>query len=103
MSPIDADEVREKMLKLLDHHLMMCNYSADSATQDCIEVINEAAVVDAEPVVHGRWIKSDFLRIGANQYRCSKCWEDEWWLYHFSLGDSKYCPNCGAKMDEVSE
>lgn len=68
------------------------------------EAIRNAPTFDAEPVRYGRWIKSDFLHIGANQYRCSECWGDEWWLYHFSLGDSKYCPNCGAKMmDEVSE
>ena len=70
----------------------------------CLNSISQQSTIDAEPVRHGRWIKSDFLHIGANQYRCSECWGDKWWLYHFSLGDSKYCPNCGAKMmDEVSE
>lgn len=62
MRLIDANEARETMLKLLDHHLMMCNYSADSATQDCIDVINEAAVVDAEPVVRCKdckWYRVD--------------------------------------------
>lgn len=48
---IDADEARENMLKLLDHHLVMKNYAADDATQDCIEVLNEATVVDAVEVV----------------------------------------------------
>lgn len=52
--------------------------------------IRKEKIVDAAPVVHSKWIKSDFLHIGANQYRCSECWEDEWWLYHFSLGDSNY-------------
>lgn len=87
MRLIDADEAREKMLKLLDHHLMMCNYSADSATQDCIEVINEADVVDAEPVRHGHWIDGT-----CGCYKiCSEC--DQ-----ISDFDFDYCPHCGAKM-----
>lgn len=98
MTLIDADEAREKMLKLLDHHLMMCNYSADSATQDCIEVINEAAVVDAEPVVHGYWVAKKVMArtpFAINHY-CSKCkFETDFC--------TNYCSNCGAKMDEVSE
>lgn len=79
----------------------------DEATRIVNEVVHkkvqmliaDAPTVDAVPVVRGKWIKSDFLYIGANQYRCSECWKDEWWLHHFSLGDSNYCPHCGTNMD----
>lgn len=98
MRLIDADEAIEKMLKLLDHHLMMCNYSADSATQDCIEVINEATVVDAVPVVHGRWIQTDKADIVWRE--CSVCGDrriSTW--FGKNVKAFNYCPKCGAKMD----
>lgn len=98
MRLIDADEARKNMLKLLDRHLMMCNYSADSATQDCIEVINEATVVDAEPARHGYWVAKKVMArtpFAINHY-CSKCkFETDFC--------TNYCSNCGAKMDEVSD
>lgn len=75
MRLIDADEAREKMLKLLDHHLMMCNYSADSATQDCIEVINEATVVDAVEVVRCgecKHFRNLYSNIGKENYQCMR-------------------------------
>lgn len=95
---VDVNEAREQMLKLLDHHLVMKNYAADNATQDCIEVLNELPIIDAQPVVHGRWIESVIERtMGAlNGYKCSVCG-------HEKIGRTclyNYCPECGAKMDE---
>ena len=47
-------------------------------------------------VVHGRWVAmDDGVLIGkGTHFECSECrtWESCWRL-------SKYCPNCGAKMD----
>lgn len=54
--------------------------------------IEDAPTIDAEPVRHGHWIKM------FESYACSECYcpaDKE------SLSD--YCPDCGAKMDEVSE
>lgn len=62
-------------------------------------VILEAPIVDAVEVVHGRW---KFVDI------------DGWWFNECSIcgdmtpnkdglpPDWNYCPNCGAKMTEVS-
>lgn len=53
-------------------------------------VINKQPTVDAVEVVHGRWMPSDFDMA----YVCSACgYATDWHL-------SKYCPNCGAKMDK---
>jgi NADH pyrophosphatase NudC (nudix superfamily) len=46
---------------------------------------------DAEPVKHGHWIwDSDRF------WHCSVCNEYSSWTY-------KYCPHCGAKMDEEED
>lgn len=56
--------------------------------QTCLDVLLEQPVVDAVPVVHGRWI--------ANRI-CSICRKEltEW----AAQNGYRYCPNCGAKMD----
>ena len=56
----------------------------------CIGLIQCADIIDAVPVVHGRWV---FDR--PNHYKCSVC--DAMWsgVVRFMI----YCPNCGAKMD----
>lgn len=51
---------------------------------------------DVAPVVHGRWLCGDYYDIGDV---CSECdWDSQ--MTHPSY---RYCPNCGARMDEVSE
>ena len=57
--------------------------------------VYEIEVDEAEPIKHGRWLTDGY------DYRCSQCG-----LY-VGGGDipktMKYCPNCGAKMDEVTK
>lgn len=48
-------------------------------------------VIDAEPVRHGKW--KSMGDCGVTE--CSAC---EWNTEEY-VGDYKYCPNCGAKMD----
>ena len=56
------------------------------------KVLDEAPTIDAEPVKHGEWVADPPLE----PWHCSVC--------GFRAGDSmfglsKFCPNCGAKMD----
>lgn len=63
------------------------------------KIIRSAPVVDAEPVVHGRWGTGRFnLETGNYEEQCTRC-------RNFSKEYGKpYCPNCGAKMDlEVTD
>ena len=46
---------------------------------------------------HGRWIEADG---GDCCYKCSEC---GFLRDAYILDESNYCPNCGAKMDEVEE
>ena len=66
------------------------SYSREDAA-DCIRYMDAA---DVAPIVHGRWLYGDYYDIGDV---CSECdWDSQ--MTHPSY---RYCPNCGARMDEV--
>ena len=52
------------------------------------------SLADVEPVKHGHWI-SKFENGEVNTY-CSACGNITYGLY-------RYCPDCGARMDEVAK
>ena len=55
--------------------------------------IGKTQAADVAPVRHGKWLYGDYYDIGDV---CSECdWDSE--MTHPSY---RYCPNCGAKMDE---
>ena len=61
---------------------------------DFEEFINSLPTVDAEPVRRGKWVKfGNDIRYCSE---CSKCG----YLQSIYLKKPKYCPNCGAKMEE---
>ena len=53
----------------------------------------EPDVVEAEPVIHGRWVSKSEEGIYGPTY-CSIC------DFELRIDDMPYCPMCGAKMDE---
>ena len=76
-----------------------------------VAIINSASTIEAEPIRHGHWeilnaheedcfdIKGE--KTWATEARCSQCG-----LIHSFIENHMayaYCPECGAKMDEVSE
>lgn len=63
---------------------------------DVIRVMLALPSADVAPVRHGRW--EDYEE---NTWQCSECGE----LFYLEDGtpqenEYRYCPNCGAKMDE---
>ena len=54
--------------------------------------------VEAEPVRHGRWIDETFKPTGLvfHPYVCDQCG-------CHSESNFTYCPDCGARMDEVAQ
>ena len=66
-------------------------------------VLHDLPAADVALVVHGRWVSVPYKLARV----CSACNRDE--PYKFADIDAidayvyDYCPNCGAKMDEVSE
>ena len=90
---IDANSILDDFLKRYtgmekDGKLV---FAACEIKQDFADMISNATTVDAAPVRHGRW-----KRYGKNLGECSECGE-------VVSVRNNYCPNCGAKMDEVSE
>ena len=88
------------LIKLKDIRKVLCDESRLEA-EEISELLGSVPVVDAAPVVHGRWEESTDDWFGTTVYTCSKCRED----YVLAEGTPKqklwnYCPNCGAKMDE---
>lgn len=47
------------------------------------------SALETTPIIHAYWIKN---KQGGADYTCSHCRETE-------AKTSRYCPNCGAKMD----
>ena len=59
--------------------------------------IDIAPTIEAEPIKHGRW-----KAILSGDYAiCTNC--EHYWIPNGDQYDYHYCPNCGAKMDEVEE
>lgn len=91
---IDRQAAIEKLTNNLTY---MHTFGADIS----IDLIEELPSVEAEPVRHGKW-ERHYIRpnVYADLYwHCSCCGgklADEF-ANHY-----KYCPDCGAKMDEVT-
>ena len=92
MRLIDADVLAEKMRSEIYRY-----WNEDGGgyylAEDAVVEVENAPTVDAEPVLHGKWIekeKDGFLH-------CSNCG-------YVRIGipimfNFEYCPKCGAKMD----
>lgn len=95
MRLIDADELKEHVKKYTS---VFAKYD----WREICEMLNDAPTVD--PVKHGHWINDNGI------YKCTVCnslclvagWAScipEKQMYKVF----KFCPYCGAKMDEVTD
>lgn len=97
MRLIDADGLMETVF----NDTVLINGDVMQKRLVLAEAIETAPTVDAEPVRHGRWEYPDYYDYGDV---CSYCGFDSGEIVgENQLKLLKYCPNCGAKMDEVSE
>ena len=77
----------------------------DNADRDIAQdLLDQAPLVDVEPVRHGRWETKEYTTEDSfddwivihHEEVCSECGKGQ--------GErSKFCPNCGAKMDGEAE
>lgn len=92
---IEVDHLKKSVEELQNCY----NGYSDTYDKSCIiGLIDEEPTADVVPVVHGHWIKignQDSIR----NMKCSICGEE----IFGDVDTEKYCFNCGAKMDEVTE
>ena len=71
-----------------------CGHCEDyeACTEQCYDwkLINYTPAADVAPVRHGYWVEAGLTRMYG--FKCSEC-------SGFCIGESRYCPNCGARMD----
>ena len=79
-------------MRLIDADALKKHYAwwEDDRQKLFDSIVDSQPTVDAEPVRHGKWIEYPAAD-GMNQ--CSECGV-------LRFGESNYCPNCGARMDE---
>lgn len=96
MRLIDADDLKKTWYK--EHNIEPGESGAMFVGNNEVpKFIDRARTI--KPVRHGRWIESTTDLI------CSACktvFNDElaWMCRDYTYGNPRYCPYCGAKMDE---
>lgn len=110
-------------MRIIDADALLGNYKGNILTaqtdyaqgaRDIIDDIRNAPAVDAVPAGHGKWIETHEVfgyltypeygkgtkKHGIFDYiTCSECGM-KWCIEDNDTETFKYCPNCGAKMDE---
>ena len=93
---IDADRLKNGIMQYAD------KYGEISCGVTAFNILLERFAADVQEVKHGRWTQhDDAYYAGGGYWECSCC---KWHISNFIfIEDARYCPNCGAKMDEVGE
>ena len=96
--------LRESVIAEAKHNKAVGMAIADIV--DIKEILNNVPAADVEPVRHGKWIYNpNGMDFNLGAWECSVCTQKNNNLPcsrnispYICVG-SKYCPNCGAKMD----
>lgn len=89
---VDTNEIIRIYKKWIEQLQSPEDAGALEGVQSCLDVLLEQPIVEAVPVVHGRWTAI------CNGYK---------WMFNCNLCNCyieaetsrNFCPNCGAKMD----
>ena len=90
------------MAEYIDRDALIDNlqkFAPDCYSAAVNNVIVGMPKADVAPVVHGKWVECEGLDFGF--WVCSNCKFVSSATAAYKL--YKYCPNCGAKMDEHAE
>lgn len=102
---IDSETLKSRIGELCTNNEEMFPVNA---YKRIIGVIEATPTIEAEPVRHGRWVVNDRNPDYAD---CTNCGLSEWLGANGSRdyaktllpGFKKFCPSCGARMDEPPE
>ena len=91
---IDADALIKDCANTVIIAERLKEYDISRIFSAMLDTILSQPTIDAEPVLHGKWIEKS---TGGEHFDCcSKCGYVEW------DAPTNYCPNCGADMREES-
>ena len=97
---IDAENISNRInltIKELSKDPIKYAFSVDNL-ETYLFMINEEKAEDVAPVIHANWIYDKLAGVA----ECSNCkYCIDTFYDSIAIGDYKYCPNCGAVMDEV--
>ena len=90
---IDAVALENEIVKTM-------RYVPKDAVVDIAYIVNRAPTIEAKPIVRAHWIEwyppKEFILTGEEKlFVCSNCTAK-----FETVENSKYCPYCGAQMDE---
>jgi hypothetical protein len=90
MRLIDADALEARAYEIYVH----ASPEFKTRMNTLKALIDQAPTIDAVPVVHARW---------STHQECSVCGDFARYSAYGEPYYSRYCPNCGAKMDGGAE
>ena len=91
----------EKYIKASDCEKYFYEHLDDVHIAGAMNAIDEMPAADVAPVRHGHWIAEVNWTLGDYYYTCSICREDFYMIVGTPIDNNyKYCPHCGARMDE---
>lgn len=102
----------DKYIKVQDIESFLEKYYWDSCSYTDVvnDIICRFSTADVVPITHGYWVEGEkryehnWGSITVHQCNCSQCgYTQESSIWGGGISNSiektKYCPNCGAKMD----
>lgn len=92
-------------MRLIDADALNLDYEVETAddwktAHEIANVIKYAPTVDATPVRHGHWAHERLVSASGGTYAVVRCSECKW---QHPMLETKFCPNCGAKMEADNE
>lgn len=114
MRLIDADKLIDSFYKFFKSYEGQWEEDQPQYWADNMAVVvDDAPTVEAEPIRHGQWIRTEAY---PHRVVCSECHKtyvrneniiegrykgDE--IVPIYCTEAEYCPHCGAKMDEIDD
>lgn len=102
--PVDGAELRRLILQRRDQAILHGSREAIGTIDHVLMLLATTATLDYSRVIHAHWTVETSYFDGCVDIMCSYCGE------MFTLlggtpeeNQYKYCPNCGAMMDEEVE
>ena len=100
MRPIDAELLKHTMERLIWEEETIYNGSPKSWAEEIKnfkDLIDGMPTIEVKPVVRAQWKKPNYIDMYYSEAICSSCGKK---ILDEHKKEYKYCPYCGAQMDE---